>query len=332
VKKIIALFSILLLGLSLNVSAVAEPSPAELQKNFVAKMVKEHSFSANELNKLLDAANVKKKILEAISRPAEKRLNWGQYRKIFLTKSRTAGGLKFWKDNAKALDDANKKFGVPPQIIIAIIGVETRYGKHTGGYKVLDALVTLGFHYPKRGKFFRSELDHFLRLTREEGIDPNMPTGSYAGAMGRPQFISSSYREYAIDFDADGKKDIWENNVDVIGSVANYISRHGWKAGTEVAQRVTGANTRHKDIIKAGYKPHVTVAELQSKGIKLREPLDGTAKAALLELKTDKGNQHWVALNNFYTITRYNHSPLYAMAVFQLSEAIRSIHESSSKK
>jgi len=307
--------------------AIATPSSAQLQKEFVDQMVQKHGFEANSLNTLLNSAKVRKPILEAIARPAEKRLNWGQYRKIFLTKSRTAGGLKFWKENAETLQRASEKYGVPPQIIVAIIGVETRYGKHTGGYPVLDALVTLGFHYPKRGKFFRSELSHFLRLAREENLDPHEPSGSYAGAMGRPQFISSSYRSYAVDFDGDKKRDIWNNNVDVIGSVANYFARHAWKAGKPVAQRVQGVNKNHKSIIKAGYKPSIKIADLQAKGIKLREPLPAQSKAALLELKTEKGNQHWLAMDNFYVITRYNHSPLYAMAVFQLSEAIKALHE-----
>jgi membrane-bound lytic murein transglycosylase B len=250
-------------------------------------------------------------------------LNWGQYRKIFITDKRIKGGMKFWKENQVILEQAEKTYGVPAQIIIAIVGVETFYGQITGKYSVLDSLYTLGFHYPPRAKFFRSELEEFLQLAREEGVSPAEPLGSYAGAMGRPQFISSSFRAYAVDFDKDGKRDIWENNADVIGSVANYFKRHGWKAGEPVAQLVTGAKKGFDEEIKAGYKPSLDVNALIDKGIILGSSLDKDAKVALLEMESDDGNEYWVASPNFYAITRYNHSPLYAMAVFQLSEAIR---------
>jgi len=307
-------------------------TPDQLRERFEQEMVEEHNFDPKALHRLLDQARVRQPILEAIARPAEKTLNWGQYRKIFLTKSRIRGGLKFWKENAEALQKAAEEYGVPPQIIVAIIGVETRYGKHTGKYSVLDALYTLGFHYPKRGKFFRSELNHFLRLAREEKLDATTPMGSYAGAMGRPQFISSSYRAYAVDFDGDGKRDIWHNNKDVIGSVANYFAKHGWKAGAPVTQRVQGVNGDHEAIIKAGYKPHTTVGQLEKGGIKLQQSLPLESKSSLLAMETDEGTQHWLGLHNFYVITRYNHSPLYAMAVFQLSEAIRLLHEQQTAK
>jgi len=303
----------------------AHATPERLQDEFVQDMVNSHQFDAAELQRLLEDARVRKPILEAIARPAEKRLNWGQYRKIFLTKDRIRGGLKFWAENEQALARAAEEYGVPPQIIVAIVGVETRYGRHTGKFPVLDALYTLGFHYPPRGKFFRSELSHFLRLAREEGLDPRQPVGSYAGAMGRPQFISSSFRAYAVDFDGDGKRDIWDNNDDVIGSVANYFARHGWRAGEPVTQRVQGVNGEHEALIEAGYKPHTTVGQLQQTGVQLNAPLPEALQTSLLALETDKGMQHWLGLPNFYVITRYNHSPLYAMAVFQLSEAIHSL-------
>jgi len=306
---------------------VAAATPDELRERFEQEMVSQHNFDAKEVHRLLDQARIRKPILEAIARPAEKTLNWGEYRKIFLTKDRIRGGLKFWRENAETLEKAAAEYGVPPQVIVAIIGVETRYGRHTGRYPVLDALYTLGFHYPKRGKFFRSELSHFLRLAREENLDATEPMGSYAGAMGRPQFISSSYRAYAVDFDADGKRDIWNNNADVIGSVANYFAKHGWKAGAPVTQRVQGVNGDHQAIIEAGYKPHTTVGRLQEAGVKLQKPLPMDRKTSLLAMETDQETQHWLGLHNFYVITRYNHSPLYAMAVFQLSEAIRLLHE-----
>ena len=293
------------------------------EQAFIDKMVKEHQFDAAEISSLLNQAKKQQSIIDAMSRPAEKRLNWGQYRKIFITDKRIKGGMTFWKENQAILEQAEKTYGVPAQIITAIVGVETYYGRITGKYSVLDSLYTLGFHYPPRAKFFRSELEEFLQLAREEGVSPTEPLGSYAGAMGRPQFISSSFRAYAVDFDKDGKRDIWENNADVIGSVANYFKRHDWKAGEPVAQLVTGAKKGFDEEIKAGYKPSLDVNALIDKGIILGSSLDKDAKVALLEMESDDGNEYWVASPNFYAITRYNHSPLYAMAVFQLSEAIR---------
>jgi len=293
------------------------------EQAFINKMVKEHQFDAAEISGLLGQAKKQQSIIDAMSRPAEKRLNWGQYRKIFLTDKRIKGGMKFWEENQAILEQAEKTYGVPAQIIIAIVGVETFYGRITGKYSVLDSLYTLGFHYPPRAKFFRSELEQFLQLAREEGVSPTTPLGSYAGAMGRPQFISSSFRAYAVDFDKDGKRDIWENNADVVGSVANYFKRHGWKTGEPVAQLVTGAKKGFEKEIKAGYKPSLNVNALVNKGIILGSPLDKNENVALLEMESDDGNEYWVASSNFYAITRYNHSPLYAMAVFQLSEAIR---------
>jgi len=180
------------------------------EQAFIDKMVQEHQFDAAEISSLLSQAKKQQSIIDAMSRPAEKRLNWGQYRKIFIKDKRIKGGMKFWKENQVLLEQAEKTYGVPAQIITAIVGVETFYGRITGKYSVLDSLYTLGFHYPPRAKFFRSELEEFLQLTREEGVSPTEPLGSYAGAMGRPQFISSSFRAYAVDFDKDGKRDIWK--------------------------------------------------------------------------------------------------------------------------
>ena len=313
------LTTLLLTSVLLSSAALANTD----EQAFIDKMVKEHQFDAAEISSLLNQAKKQQSIIDAMSRPAEKRLNWGQYRKIFITDKRIKGGMKFWKENQAILEQAEKTYGVPAQIITAIVGVETYYGRITGKYSVLDSLYTLGFHYPPRAKFFRSELEEFLQLAREEGVSPTEPLGSYAGAMGRPQFISSSFRAYAVDFDKDGKRDIWENNADVIGSVANYFKRHNWKAGEPVAQLVTGSKKGFEKEIKAGYKPSLNVNALINKGIILGSSLDKDTKVALLEMGSDDGNEYWVASPNFYAITRYNHSPLYAMAVFQLSEAIR---------
>ncbi len=306
---------------------LAKKTEAQPQAGFIDEMVRQHGFDKAALSSILEKAEVKQSILKAIARPAEKRLNWSEYRNIFLIPKRIAGGVKFWKENSQALNEAERKYGVAPEIITAIIGVETLYGKNTGGYRVLDALTTLGFHYPPRSKFFRSELSHFLLLTREEDIDPAMPTGSYAGAMGKPQFIPSSYRHYAIDFDDDGKRDIWENNKDVIGSVANYFSRHGWQRNQLVTVKVSDVNSQHQSFVDAGMKPSLSVGRLREAGIGIDEKVRPSMTTSLVELVTDNGNEYWAGLHNFYVITRYNHSNMYAMAVYQLSQEIKKAFE-----
>lgn len=321
----------LLLTTSLTTSLSAFATPQQLEEDFIKQMVTEHGFERSQLELILSGAKTKDKILEAISRPAEKRLTWSQYQKIFLIPKRISGGVQFWQENQAMLDEAYQQYGVPPEIITAIIGVETLYGKITGGYRVLDALTTLGFHYPPRAKFFRSELSHFLRLTREEEIDPAEPTGSYAGAMGKPQFIPSSYRHYAIDFDGDKKRDIWNNNADVIGSVANYFSRHGWRRDQPVTVQVGDVGPQHQALVKAGMKPSMPVAELIQAGISVDPAILPEQQTSLVELTVDEGHEYWAGLHNFYVITRYNHSNMYAMAVYQLSQAIREAFEANSQ-
>jgi len=203
--------------------------------------------------------------------------------------------------------------------------VETRYGSRQGSYRVMDALVTLAFNYPPRAAFFKSELEQYLLLTREEGVDPLAVTGSYAGAMGQGQFISSSYRHYAIDFDGDGKRDLWHNTADAIGSVANYFKEHGWERGGAVAVpvAVSGAHAPVQGLVDKGLKPSLSVRDLKRQGVETAAALADDDRVALIELEQKKGPEYWVGLHNFYVITRYNHSPLYAMAVYQLSEEIR---------
>ena len=290
---------------------------------FVDKMVNEHNFKRSEVTDILKRAEKRQDIIEKISRPAERTLNWGQYREIFLTSKRTRLGADFWRRNEQALKKAEKEFGVPAQIIVAIIGVETLYGRITGKDKVLDALYTLAFHYPKRSKFFTGELESFLILTREEQLDPTKPKGSYAGAMGLGQFMPSSYLNYAVDFDGDGKRDIWNNETDAIGSVANYFARHGWTQGDPVTRQVNGVTQQHQRFVDAGMKPSNRIATLRKAGIDTGKDLPDDMLSSLIELETDAGKEFWLGLPNFYTITRYNHSNMYAMAAYQLSERIR---------
>ena len=292
--------------------------------SFIEEFSKKNKIEKSSLIALFENVQTQTDVLEAIQRPAEKKKNWTQYRKIFITDKRVQQGLEFWSENAQILAAAERAYGVPPEIIVAIIGVETFYGRYKGKHPVLDSLVTLGFDYPPRQKFFRSELEHFLLLTREEDLDPLKIKGSYAGAMGKSQFISSSYRNYAVDFDEDGVRDLWDSNEDVIGSVANYFKRHGWRQDAVVTLPATiNSNNHYKTLLKKGLKPSVALSELKQYGVEFDYQGDHGEKSTLLELKKDDENEYWIGLNNFYVITRYNHSHMYAMAVYQLSQKIK---------
>ncbi len=291
-------------------------------EGFIVEMVEQHGFEAAELKRIFASAEKKDSILKAISRPAEKRLEWAGYRKIFLTEDRIKKGRAFMQQYQATLAAASDKYGVPAHIITAIIGVETRYGQHKGGYRVIDALSTLGFDYPPRSKFFRSELAQFLLLAREQGFDPLELSGSYAGAMGYGQFIPSSYRHYAVDFDGDGVANILTNPVDAIGSVANYFAKHKWKSNEPVAFRTQVEGAQYETLITKSLKPAHRLDELKAQKVDIPAEHDLSQKAKLLKLNGDKGEEFWVALHNFYVITRYNHSHLYALAVHQLANEI----------
>jgi len=292
-------------------------------------MVDKHDFDRNELVSVLDNAERREDILELMRKPAEKRLKWFEYRKIFLTQSRIEGGVTFWEQNKAILDQVVTEYGVDPQVIIAIIGVETRYGSNTGRHRVLDALATLSFDYPPRSKFFTGELEQYLLLAREEDIDLLGTTGSYAGAMGYGQFIPSSYRNYAVDFDGDGKRDLWNSKADIIGSVANYFHAHGWTPGTPVATRAQVEGNDYQTVLDLGYKPNTVLDAMRHDGITPVTPHADALLASLISFEQQNGPEYWLGFNNFYVITRYNHSPLYAMAVYQLSEEIRDAYETS---
>jgi membrane-bound lytic murein transglycosylase B len=293
---------------------------------FIDEMVDKHGFDTNELRILFAGTKYSNRVLQAMSKPAEG-LPWYKYRKIFLKDSRINNGVTFWKKYKDDLNRAEEVYAVPPQIIIAIVGVETQYGQYKGNDKVMDSLATLAFHYPKRGKFFRSELEQFLLLTREQNVDPLSLKGSYAGAMGIPQFISSSYRNYAVDFDDDGKKDLWQNLVDAIGSVANYFNRHGWQAGSAVAYpvRVTGDGV--DAVIDKELKPDIRAGGLKKYDVVSDQDIPAATLVKVMKFEQKDGYDYWIGLHNFYVITRYNHSALYAMAVYQLSEEIKTKYE-----
>jgi len=319
-NRFISLIALFLLVISLN--AHADYSERDDVLAFIDEMVEKHGFDRETLMSQFAEAKRLDGVLEAIAKPAEKVLTWKEYRPIFITAKRISRGNEFLQENRETLMRAEKEFGVPAEIITAIIGVETFYGRLSGKTQVFDSLVTLGFDYPPRARFFRSELEQFLLLTREESVDVRDIRGSYAGAMGMPQFISSSYRHYAIDFDGDGKRDLWNNTVDVIGSVANYFKVHGWEPGGQVVVPAR-INAHMKDDIEEtrnNLKPHTRIADMTNNGIYPEVEVDNSVKATLVTLEGDNGKEYWLGLDNFYVITRYNHSALYAMAVYQLSQ------------
>ncbi len=293
---------------------------------FIERMASEHGFDRQRLKRFLATAERQESILEAMRRPAESK-PWHEYRPIFLTEDRIRRGVAFWREHEELLGRVAEEYGVAPEVIVAILGVETRYGAYTGRYPILDSLATLSFDYPPRADFFTSELEHFLLLTREEQVDPREAMGSYAGAMGMPQFISSSYRSYAVDFDDDGRRDLWTSEADVMGSVANYFARHGWQAGAPVAApaRLTGAEPGTAS--RRPQKATGTVGAFREQGVEVDAAIPDDQPAALLRLQADDGPRYWLTFPNFYVISRYNHSALYSMAVHQLSQAIREAHD-----
>jgi membrane-bound lytic murein transglycosylase B len=304
---------------ALDGQAAVKPSGAV--NAFIEQMAVKHRFDRNELARLFDAMEMQDKILESIARPAEA-MPWYKYRKIFMTEERIEEGVQFWRANEKALAGAERRYGVPAPIIVAIIGVETFYGKRPGNYRVIDALSTLGFGYPKRSEFFLRELENFLLLCRDEGIDPLQPLGSYAGAMGLPQFMPSSFRSFAADYEGDGLRNIWTNPPDAIASVANYFAKHRWQSGAPVAFPASATGGEYRRALGKDAKPDSTVGRLQLLQVYIPTKLSPATPAKLLSFETEEGEELWAGLNNFYVITRYNHSPLYALAVYQLSEAV----------
>lgn len=290
--------------------------------SFIDEMVAEYGYDAEELNDVLGRVELSEKVIAAITRPAEA-FPWHRYRSIFIKPGRIRGGAEFWRRNQAQLERAAEKYGVPVEILVAVIGVETKYGRITGGFKVVNSLSTLAFDYPKRSRFFTSELKHFLLLAREQSLDPHTLSGSYAGAMGIPQFMPSSYRAYAVDFDDDGLTDIWDNPADAIGSVGNYLKEHGWRKDAGITSAASVPDSDISALLTNGLEPKLTMADMVEAGVVAGDEVGAAENVKLLQLENKDGYEYWLALHNFYVITRYNHSALYAMAVYQLAEAIR---------
>lgn len=300
---------------------------------FIADMVNKHGFKRERLEQLFAKTEYRDDIIRLMKRPAEGK-DWKDYRPIFITEKRIQGGVAFWNKHAALFDAMHKRFGVPAQIVTAIIGVETFYGGNIGRHRVIDAISTLAFDYPPRAKFFRNELQNYLQLCREEGFDPLSHKGSYAGAMGLGQFIPSSYRHYAVDGDNDGQRDLWDSPADIIFSVANYFAEHGWHPDEAIAAplklRNNSQTTAIDKLANQGLKPATSWSRLQGLGattdLDPGSDLKADTDVTVMKLNSKTGAERWIGLHNFYVITRYNHSHKYAMAVFQLSEAILKRH------
>ncbi|MBI1173718.1 MAG: lytic murein transglycosylase B [Sideroxydans sp.] len=313
---IIARFFVGLLSLLLLSGAAAAELPGIPE--FVDEMVAKHHFKRAELERLFQRAQYKQSIIDAITTPATTK-PWPEYRAIFVNDRRIQAGLKFWKHHARTLRRAEKKYGVPQEIIVALIGVETLYGEQTGSYRTVDALATLAFRYPPRAPFFRGELEQYLLLARDQDFNLLAVQGSYAGALGIPQFMPSSYRKYAVDFDLDGKIDLLHDPIDAIGSVANYLKQFGWNKGEPVAVR----GKLGEGVSVDGQDKARSISEWAAAGVTSEQKLAPEQPAYLLDFTVADGKEFWLVFNNFRVITRYNNSNFYAMSVFQLAEALR---------
>lgn len=293
---------------------------------FVRDMVDRHDFVERELVRLFDRLRPVQPVLDAIATPSEKVRSWREYRGLFLTPRRISGGLAFWKKHRRALQRAEREFGVPAEYVVAIIGVETLYGHNTGKWRVVEALATLAFDYPPRSAFFRQELEHYLLLARDEGLEVFTLRGSYAGAFGIPQFMPGSARRYAVDFDRSGNIDLSRSAADAIGSVANFLKQHGWRTGGPVQAPARAAGERWRDFATGNVEARHALAELAAAGVELQgdAPVAPDEKAALIELATPgEESELRLGFQNFYVLTRYNRSALYASVAHDLARALR---------
>jgi len=318
-------FAFWLLLVALPLAMAAAPAPrAELEpeiRAFVQEMAERHGFDRAALEKTFRETRRLDSIIRAMDAPATA-LPWHEFRLRHITDARIKAGLQFWAENHALLEKAAAEFRLPAEMVVATIGVETIFGRRTGTIRVLDALTTLAFSYPRRAEFFRGELEQYLLLSRENGIGVSSLKGSFAGAIGIPQFMPSSYRKYAVDFDGDGVRDL-RRIADAVGSVANYYRQFGWREGEAVILPVDVGDTVLDALLAAGIAPHTTVAEFRRRGIVPLEPAQDDALATLFMVQSEAGPRYWLGLNNFYVITRYNRSINYAMAVHELAVSLR---------
>jgi len=307
-------------GTGANARAITVEEFPELRL-FIEEMASRYEFEEEEMTSWFAAVRIREDILEAIRRPKEG-LPWYEYRKLFVTEERITKGLAFWKKHATTLHRAETEIGVPAEIILAILGVETRFGTQTGRFRAFEALTTLAFAYPERAEFFRNELAELLLLSRELRVDPLSLRGSYAGALGAPQFIPSSYRRYAIDFGGDHQRDLLGNIDDAIGSIGNFLKQHGWRTGEPIVGDVKLEGSMYSWLENIGMEPRLSLQHLARYGIRPVRNTDQHELAALVTLDGEDGPMHLLGYNNFYVITRYNRSKNYSMAVVELSREL----------
>ena len=326
------LAALLAFALSSSITATASAAPyveREDVRQFIVEMVDRHGFVRKELRTLFSKARFQPAVIKAITPPTEPRAkSWQAYRALFLTPQRIEAGVEFREQQREVLARATALYGVPEEIIVAIIGVETVYGRNTGSYRVIDALTTLAFDYRPRAAFFRGELEHYLLYARDAGIDPLALKGSYAGAIGIPQFMPGSYRRYAVDLDGDGKQDLSGSFADAIGSVANFLKSHGWEADQPVALAAQAQGDHYRQLVDAGIKPAYRYGDLAQFGVNASGEARADAPCALIELETPgETSEYLVGFSNFYVLTRYNRSSMYAAAVLELAQAVKSAHQ-----
>ena len=311
--------------LTAQLAMAAPDSIADLPEAaaFANDLAERQGFDANSLLEQFSAVRTNERVLQLMAPPTSPtQRSWERYRPRFVNAQRIAGGIRFWQDNALTLARARALYGVPEEVIVAIIGVETVYGSNTGGFSVLEALATLAFQYPRRAEFFRSELEQFLLMTRENGLDPLAVKGSFAGAIGIPQFMPGSQRRYAVDFDGDQRVDLSNSTADAIGSVARFLEQHGWQPGQPVAVPARLPGAPDQSLLDAGIRPSLRVGDLLERGIVATAAPESTVTLVDL-VSPGQATEYWLGFENFYVITRYNRSSFYAMSVFQLAEEIR---------
>ncbi|MDD4914711.1 MAG: lytic murein transglycosylase B [Methylococcales bacterium] len=319
-KTIISATLLPLFVLSFQTASAAVPETRAFNR-FIEQMVNKHGFEEEALRKRFNAVEIQPSIPEAMAAPAEAK-PWFEYREIFMTEDRIEAGVKFWQKNEQVLGAIEKKYRVPAEILVAIIGVESKYGEQAGKYREIDALSTLSFAYPPRSKFFTRELASYLLLCRKAHINPMKPAGAYNGAMGLPQFMPSRFQSFAVDFNHDHKKDIWNDSADAAASIARYLAHHGWRSGEAVAFPVKARSDAYRGKLDSSLKPDVTIAQLRALQVEIPSQLPDAETVKLLGFQHAGGEDLWIGLHNFYVLTRYHSSPLYAMAVYQLSQVI----------
>tara|TARA_B100001564_G_scaffold318271_1_gene294793 strand:- start:563 stop:1537 length:975 start_codon:yes stop_codon:yes gene_type:complete len=314
-------FKILLIAFLTSQSIYSDYSVKDETIEFIDYMVQKHGYEKSNLESIFQRAEYQEKVVRIMNRQPEGTMTWERYREIMVNESRISAGKEFIRSHKQDLKRAEKIYGVPAEIIASILGIETRYGRIKGNIRVIDSLSTLAFDYPRRSKFFKIQLEEFLLLSKEENFNPEEIEGSIAGAMGYGQFMPDSYRDYAVDFDNDGVRDILNNPVDAIGSVANFLNKKGkWKPNAPIAIRAKAINEIKE--IKSSFKPYMTSMELEKIGLVASEGIPGNLKFVPISLDLEDGYEYWLGFDNYHSISRYNRSKLYVMAVFEFSNSL----------